>query len=245
MRNISEDMINITVSKERINFFTKRLDPESTDQIFSILKDVNGSFQISWVAESISKRKIYSNSRAKNRTKKEENQKEHVLTHDNICKHMENANENEIINENKDENKKGGTGGKKEPDFIDQVLKKFQEAYKNEHGFDYELITPGKERKAVGQLLKNYKDNFPQAKSDETLDGMADFFNKAVKIQDKWLHDHISPTMIVSKFNDFKNILKNGKGNIDFDYFENAAKEFGDLQRRLDAERKKRAAGTE
>ncbi len=68
MRNISEDVNNITVSKDRVNFFTKRLTDDQREEIFHVLIKKSNGYQIEWVAESICKRKSYSNSRAKNRS---------------------------------------------------------------------------------------------------------------------------------------------------------------------------------
>lgn len=90
MRNISLDMTNITVSQERVNFFIKRLSTDEREEIFHVLKKIGNDYQIEWVAESICKRKSYSDSRSKNRRTKED---EDMNTHDN---HMEN--ENVIIN---------------------------------------------------------------------------------------------------------------------------------------------------
>mgnify|MGYP001379918333 CR=1 FL=1 len=92
MRNISEHMNNITITKERVDFFTKRLSADEKAEVFHVLTKIGSNYQIEWVAESICKRKSYSESRAKNREGKT---KEHMLTYET---HMENANENTIIN---------------------------------------------------------------------------------------------------------------------------------------------------
>lgn len=109
MRNISLDMINITVSQERVNFFIKRLSYDEKEEIFHVLKKIDGNYQIEWVAESICKRKSYSDSRAKNRSK---NQVEDMKTYDN---HMENENENTI---NKILKVKNSENGKSKKEFI-------------------------------------------------------------------------------------------------------------------------------
>lgn len=94
MRNICSDMSNITVSQSRVDFITKRLSEEDREQIMSVLTESKGEFQIYWVAESISKRKAYSESRSRNRSSKKT--KNISSTYD---QHMENEN----VNENKDE----------------------------------------------------------------------------------------------------------------------------------------------
>lgn len=95
MRNISEHMINITISKERVDFFTKRLSEDEKSEVFHVLTKIGENYQIEWVAESICKRKSYSESRAKNREGKTKEHmlsyEEHMLTYES---HMENANAN-------------------------------------------------------------------------------------------------------------------------------------------------------
>lgn len=91
MRNICKDMSNIAITKARLNFFTKRLNSEDREMLMSILAPVGLKYQIEWVAASISKRAVYSESRKKNRRGKK---KKDMLTYVN---HMENENENEDV----------------------------------------------------------------------------------------------------------------------------------------------------
>lgn len=100
-RIMCEHMRNICISQEQLNFFTKRLNEDEKIEVFSLLTKIRGGFQIHWVAESIAKRRLYSESRRKNRDGKTKN----------ICNTYVSHMENEIENENKDEFK-GGTGGK-------------------------------------------------------------------------------------------------------------------------------------
>lgn len=86
MRNISLDMNNIAISKDKVNFFIKRLSEEEKNEIFQVLTKVSGGYQIYWVAVSISKRANYSDSRAKNRSKKKDNISS---THENTSEVME------------------------------------------------------------------------------------------------------------------------------------------------------------
>lgn len=102
IRNTSLDMNNITVSKERVNFFSKKLNIEEKDELLHVLKKVGTDYQIEWVAESICKRKSYSESRSKNRSKKSE-------THENISLDMVNENEIVSINTLKVKNNENGT----------------------------------------------------------------------------------------------------------------------------------------
>lgn len=93
-------------------------------------------------------------------------------------------------------------------DFINGIIQAFADV----HG-DYEILNIGKERKAAGVILKHYKKKFPAAASAETLAGLKTYFEKCIAIDDKWLKQNMSLSLIVSKFNEINNILKNGKGN--------------------------------
>lgn len=94
-RIMCEHMRNICISKQQLKFFTKRLSEDEIDELMLMLTVVDNGYQIEWVAESISKRKAYSESRRQNRVSKTIGDKKNIsLSYD---KHMEN--ENEIVNE--------------------------------------------------------------------------------------------------------------------------------------------------
>lgn len=95
---------------------------------------------------------------------------------------------------------------KENGDFIDRIIRQFVEA----HG-DYVIVNKGKEREAAGKLLNIYKKKFPNADSEEALQSLRAYFNACVNIGDRWLHDNMSLSIIVSKFNEINNYLKNGK----------------------------------
>ena len=85
-RIMCEHMRNICITQQQLKFFTKRLTEDEVDELMFTLTKINGGYQIEWVAESISKRKAYSESRRKNRLKKDTNIS---LSYD---EHMENEN---------------------------------------------------------------------------------------------------------------------------------------------------------
>lgn len=91
-------------------------------------------------------------------------------------------------------------------DFIDQIIEQFVGAHGN-----YEVINRGKEREAAGKLLRIYKKKNPEANSEETIQSLRAYFDACVNIGDPWLHDNMSLSIIVSKFNEINNYLKNGK----------------------------------
>jgi hypothetical protein len=93
----------------------------------------------------------------------------------------------------------------KEKDFIGKIIDCFIE----EHG-SYEIITLGKEREMAGKILNLYKKKYPDSNSDETLNGLRQYFKMCLNISDQWLKNNMSLSIIVSKFNEINKILKNG-----------------------------------
>ena len=71
-RIMCEHMRNICIRQQQLKFFTKRLDEDEKEELMSVLTEVNGGFCIEWVADSISKRRAYSESRRQNRSSKKE-----------------------------------------------------------------------------------------------------------------------------------------------------------------------------
>lgn len=132
------------------------------------------------------------------------------------CMRIENENVN--INDsdsgigNRGESAERGEKPKKEPqvktrDFIDQVVDEFIEAT----GGEYLIINRGKERGAAGKLVNIFKKIFPDAGTRELLDQLRDYFARCVTIEDPWLRDNMSLSIIISKFNEINKILKNGR----------------------------------
>jgi len=93
----------------------------------------------------------------------------------------------------------------KSADFINQVVALFVQ----EHG-SYEIVNRGKERAAASKILEIYKKKYPAATSEETLEGLRHYFQQCINIQDSWLMNNMSLSIIVSKFNEINKILKNG-----------------------------------
>ena len=103
-RIMCEHMRNICISKQQLNFFTKRLTDEERNELLMMLTKKPEGYQITWVAESIEKRRLYSESRRDNRksTSKEKPKKGNniSLSYD---EHMVNENENEVKEEKENE----------------------------------------------------------------------------------------------------------------------------------------------
>lgn len=102
------------------------------------------------------------------------------------------------------EKKKELVKAKKSPDFIDQIL----DCFIQEHG-NYEIINPGKERQMAGKILAIYKKKYPASTSEETLTALRNYFKSCINIQDRWLRDNMSLSIIVNKFNEINKILSN------------------------------------
>lgn len=100
-RIMCEHMRNIPITQDRLNFFTKRLTADQKSELMSVLTPQGGGFVIEWVVDSVIKRREYSESRRKNRSKSTTS--DHTSHMKTYVSHMENENENE----NKELNKKG------------------------------------------------------------------------------------------------------------------------------------------
>ena len=97
-RIMCEHMRNICISQSQLKFFTKKLNESEIEELKNVLTEENGNYMIKWVAESINKRRDYSDSRRKNRAKKT---KEDMC---NISKTYDEHMENEIENVNEIKN---------------------------------------------------------------------------------------------------------------------------------------------
>ena len=94
-RIMCEHMRNICIRQKQLDFFTKRLNEEEKEELMMVLSEKNGTFQIEWVADSINKRRAYSESRRKNREGK--NKKINKDTSPSYEEHMEIEIENENV----------------------------------------------------------------------------------------------------------------------------------------------------
>jgi hypothetical protein len=95
-------------------------------------------------------------------------------------------------------------------DFVDLVIEKFKESYESCNDIEYIISNRGKERSAAGKLLRIYKNKYPDHSSDETLLNLSNFFNACVRINDGWLRDNMSLSIVINKFNQINKILTNG-----------------------------------
>lgn len=109
-------------------------------------------------------------------------------------------------NNKNNKNDKESNAPNKSADFIDKIVNCFVE----EHG-SYEILNRGKERAAAGKILKQYHKKYPGANSEETLQGLRTYFASCIRIEDNWLRENMSLPIIVNKFNEINNILRNGK----------------------------------
>ena len=123
-RIMCEHIRNICITQTQLNFFTKRLNHDEKKEFMTYLKQIEGGFQIEWVAESLEKRRVYGEGRRQNRVKNKKNIDETYVGH------MENENENEI----EDINKEGKEKKKKIVQGYTEGFESFWGAYPNKAG---------------------------------------------------------------------------------------------------------------
>lgn len=110
-RIMCEHMRNICVTHTQFNFFTKNFSAEEIAQLKTVLIETPEGFHIEWVLQGLNKRRAYSESRRKNRTKKTTKESDSTTnTSSTYDEHMEN--EIEIENVIVAEKGKEGTGEK-------------------------------------------------------------------------------------------------------------------------------------
>ena len=93
-------------------------------------------------------------------------------------------------------------------DYIDQILKIWCDVYLSERGHEYELLNIGKERQAIGKLATLYKKHHPDASTEEAEIGLRKYFKAVLNIGNDWLRKNMSPSLLVSKFNEINNEYK-------------------------------------
>jgi len=149
-RIICEHMRNICIRQQQLKFFTKNLSEDEKEELMIVLDKIKGGFQISWVAESINKRKAFSESRRKNRSgKNKKHMNKMSLSYD---VHMENENENENISKDVIENKE-----KRKTNFLND-LELLQADHPKEmlkDFFEYWTESGVKDKKLRFELAKN------------------------------------------------------------------------------------------
>jgi phage replication O-like protein O len=107
----------------------------------------------------------------------------------------------------------------KVPDFIDECLDVWKDEYKKHRQNDYEFVNKGKDREGIGKLVgiikKKHKESSggsPPIEREELLKRIRATFSVVLKIEDNYFKNNLTPMLLVAKFNEIKNILKNGNG---------------------------------
>jgi len=90
--------------------------------------------------------------------------------------------------------------GDEDKDYIDKIISCFAQEYKKEFEIDY-IILNGKDRQMAGKLLTIYKKYNKGKNSEETLNDIREFFKKCLKIEDKFIRDNMSLSIIINQYN--------------------------------------------
>lgn len=83
-RIMCEHMRSKLISKQQFTFFTKRLTEDQRSELLMVLNETEEGYQITWVADSIDKRKAYTESRRKSRLKSDEDNVRIYIVRDNV-----------------------------------------------------------------------------------------------------------------------------------------------------------------
>ena len=104
--------------------------------------------------------------------------------------------------------KESKVGSTSEPDFIQKILDLFISEFSNARGDEFIITDKGKERSSIGKLLGHYRKQNPEKTSEETLSDFQALFKQSLGIDDRWLQDNISPSIVLNKLNFIKSKLK-------------------------------------
>lgn len=97
--------------------------------------------------------------------------------------------------------------------FLTKIITAFQEIYFDVFQIEYLVVSKGKENQAAGTLLKTFKSKHPEYTSEQTLQGLREYFESCCRITDPWLQKNMSLPIIISKFNEINNSIKNGRNS--------------------------------
>lgn len=92
--------------------------------------------------------------------------------------------------------------------FIDDLIEIFSVEYRAAKGIEY--ISQDKDRKAIGQLIVQYKKKQPEANSDKAKNDFKNLFRAACSIRDNNFLAEITLTKLNSHINEYLNKIKNG-----------------------------------
>jgi predicted GIY-YIG superfamily endonuclease len=83
-RIMCESIRNAVITTQQLKFFTKRLSEDEVEELLMTLTEVEGGYQITWVIESINKRKAFTESRRNSRLKCDEDNVRIYIVRDNV-----------------------------------------------------------------------------------------------------------------------------------------------------------------
>lgn len=218
-RIMCEHMRNICISKERLKFFTKKLSESEREDLLSVLVSEDGNYKIKWVAESILKRRAYSDSRRSNR---KGSTKEHMSNiSKSYDKHMDNENENEIVNDNKTVNINESA---KFVELVNSLTgKKFKATSKINLAWKAR-VKEGYSLEDVTKAIKNaMADSFHVENQFKHL--TAEFFTRSDKLE-KWINTEPKPQNKTIVPNSMTHALKIGD-----DYYNKRMAEIAEQER--------------
>lgn len=125
----------------------------------------------------------------------------------NAPKKNANAPKIDAIKERKGYKGYKGKGEPKNPSpFIDKIIEVYVESFP-----DTVNAYSGKNRNAVGRLLRTWKGTHPEQTTEETLTSLKEYFTRCKNISDAWYAANMSLSLIDSKFTEIGRILNNPK----------------------------------
>lgn len=97
--------------------------------------------------------------------------------------------------------------------LVDELISIFSDLYQKQREMPY--LKSEKDKKAVGMMLSRYRKSNPEADTDKCKSDMTVFFNQCLNISNKWLYENMTLSIINSKINEIRTILRGQHGRTD------------------------------
>jgi hypothetical protein len=195
------------------------------EDIWQKFEKSDGKFYNKRMQAETEKRAAYSESRRKNRAKKETSDDDMLNISNTYDNHMENENENENINANGSEIEKKKPQQKKSDGITKALQTCFEDEYKRRTGLDYQFAG-GKDGTNLSQLKTKIHKSIIGAGREPTTEMMVNTLQALMtKHNDKWINDNFSISILNSKYNEIVSNIKNRQ-----------PKSVADMQQQVNAE---------
>lgn len=95
--------------------------------------------------------------------------------------------------------------------LINLIIEEFKFRFQEYHKTEYLITNMSKEVNAAKGIIKLYRSQSNESSTDSIVEDLSSIFKACVCINNRWLRDNMSLSLILSRFNQINITLKNGK----------------------------------